>query len=463
MKDLVDEAPGLRSEMQGLGRYLKQFSGISSHLGGKWGKVLPHEVAKVDRKWIVRAPERDVALPPAVELRELLAKAKAIFGNKTNEEFTGREIRMLPYILLDKTNSLRFIEFLFSWIRPRLSKRSQFRRLLYVYLMDYSRSDPRVRFVRKELHDFGKQAEKPISIKLLVKNPYLLDEGADAEAAKRIAENGIASFLQISEFPASLLGSDFVRKAIERAFTLSVSGARKLELLYEMIENTNYKSLISNVISPCIIYVDDRGNREERQRLLELILKTLGDPRGNNSDWLRVTPEAKERVLSWLVEKDFDFFFGIIEKTATVTGIGKQMWTARRAFWEMYKENISASRIVLGYDARKYLPDLEREFGRRLDSYDILLEKNDDTSLLVFRIQSYVFIEVSHNGTLRIFDRSNVPVDIFAQGHQEIYYGKITKAVNVDSFRHAAGWQPKVRDWIYDHCGIWREEHQWRL
>lgn len=133
------------------------------------------------------------------------------------------------------------------------------------------------------------------------------------------------------------------------------------------------------------------------------------------------------------------------------------MWTARRAFWEKYKDQISASRIVLGYDARKYLPTLEREFGKRLDSYDVLLGKNDDTSLLVFRIQSYVFIEVSHNGTLRIFDRTNVPVDIFAQGHKEIHYGKITRAVNVDSFRHAANWQPKVRDWIYDHCGIWRE------
>lgn len=61
-----------------------------------------------------------------------------------------------------------------------------------------------------------------------------------------------------------------------RAFLLPVSGERKLKLLYEMMEHMNYKGLISEVISPCILYVDEKGDRVERQKLLELILETMG-------------------------------------------------------------------------------------------------------------------------------------------------------------------------------------------
>ncbi len=456
MRDLSEETQGLRSEMQAMERYLTHISLVSSHLGEQWSRVLPRETAGVDKIWAVKAQGKDVQLPPAVELGKLLAKAKAIFAEKTNEEFTMREIRMLPYILPDKTNSMRFISFLFSCIQPRLSRRSQFRQVLYVYLNNYSRTDSWVTYVRKELYDFWKQEEKPGAIPLLKKNPYLLEEGADEGAAKKIVQNGIASFLKESEFPVSLYASDFIRKSILQAFTLSVSGEQKLKLLYEMMENLNYKGLISEIISPCILYVDEKGDRDERQKLLELILSTMGDPRGNNSGWVQVTQEAKERVFSWLVEKDFDFFFGIIEKTATVTAPGKRMWPARRQFWEKYKNEITASRIVLGVNAQNNLPNIEREMKRDLKVYDCLKKaSNRETSLLVFCMRSYVFIEVSHNGSLRIFEKNHAPVDIWAQGSKVISYSPdITGAANIERISHSAGWEAKAEELIYKYCGI---------
>ncbi len=463
MKDAGNEAEDLRSVFESMNRSLAQLSNVTAHLWEKWDRVQPRELIALNRKLDEKIKNMGAPIPPLIELKELLEKARRIYKKKTDEEFTTREIRMLPYILLDKTNSLEFIKFLFSWIEPELEKRSRFRTVFYTYLFEYSRSDPRVLWVRQALFDFWKQKEAS-SIDLLSKNPYLLEERADEMAAKEIAQSGIMLFLQNSGFPEPLYGSNFIRKAIECVFGLSISGGRKLELLYEMMEHLNYRGLFPDVISPCIIYVDDYGSPAERQKLLELIQKTIGDPRGNNAGWGRVTSEAKKRVFSWLVEQDFDFFFGIIEKTATVTEPGQRMWEERRAFWEMYKSEIAASKIVLGRDAQKILSNIEQEMKKKLDNYDCLNAPYDhSTSLLVFKIRSYIFIEVSHNGRLRIFDEAHAPVAIYTQEKKTISYTPdITQAANIAKITHNKGWQSEARDWIYDLCGIWREENQWR-
>lgn len=463
MKVVGNEVEDLRHIFESLNRSLVQLSNITAHLGEKWEGVQPKELETRNNRLDEIIKNMGAQIPPLIELKELLEKARRIFWKKTDEKFTTGEIRMLPYILLDKTNSLDFIKFLFSWIEPELEKRSRFRTVFYTYLFEYSRSDQRVRWVRQALFDFGKLKEAP-SLDLLLKNPYLLEERADEMAAKEIAQSGIMPFLQNSGFPESLYGSNFISKAIECVFGLSISGGRKLELLYEMMENLNYRGLFPEVVSPCIIYVDDYGSPAERQKLLELILKIIGDPRGNNGGWERVTPEAKKRVFSWLVEQDFDFFFGIIEKTATVTAPGQRMWGARRAFWGNYKKEITASRIVLGDNAQDMLPDIEQEMKKKLETYDSLRKSYDhSTSLLVFKIRSYIFIEVSHNGKLRIFDEAHAPVSIYTQGGKEISYTPdITRAANIVEIAHYTGWQSEVRNWIYDLCGIWREEDQWR-
>ncbi len=462
MKDSWDKAQDLKSAMESFERSAVQFFNFSVHLPGKWGQVRPEKAGALEVEWAVRGGESGEKIPPLIELRALLEKARRIYKKKMDEEFTTREIRLLPYILLDKANSESFIEFLFSNIKPGLYKRSRFKKVFYTYLSEYSRTDPRVQWVRQALYDFWEQGKTP-SCDLLSEEPYLLEKRADEMAAEEIVQSGIALFLQNSVFPKSLYGSNFIKKAIECAFGLSISGGRKLELLYEMMEHLNYRGLFSDVISPCIIYVDDQGSPAERQKLLELILKTIGDPRGNNAGWGRVTPEAKKRVFSWLVEQDFDFFFAIIEKTATVTVQGQRMWGERRPFWEIYKNEITASRIVLGYDAQRILPNIEQEMEKKLDNYDFLRKTARNTSLLVFKIRSYIFIEVSHNGKLRIFDEAHAPVSIYTQGGKDISYTPdITRAANIVEIAHYTGWQSEVRDWIYDLCGIWREENQWR-
>ena len=133
-------------------------------------------------------------------------------------------------------------------------------------------------------------------------------------------------------------------------------------------------------------------------------------------------------------------------------------------------DEIRASRIIIGPKAKKLiLNDLPKEEKSKLMAYDYLEGKSSDTSLLVFTIGQYTFIEVSYNGKLRIYSREKSPIQIFAQGHRTIPYSHLINSDTEKEFVHTnpmgrgPNWQPKVRNWIYDHCDIWREEQQWKV
>lgn len=70
-------------------------------------------------------------------------------------------------------------------------------------------------------------------------------------------------------------------------------------------------------------------------------------------------------------------------------------------------DEIRASRIIIGQKAKLILNDLPKEEKSKLIAYDYLEGKSSDTSLLVFTIGQYTFIEVSYNGKLRIYSREN--------------------------------------------------------
>lgn len=132
-------------------------------------------------------------------------------------------------------------------------------------------------------------------------------------------------------------------------------------------------------------------------------------------------------------------------------------------------DEIRASRIIIGQKAKLILNDLPKEEKSKLMAYDYLEGKSSDTSLLVFTIGQYTFIEVSHNGKLRIYSREKSPIQIFSQRSRTIYYSHLVNSDTEQEFVHTnpmgrgPNWQPKVRNWIYDHCGIWREEQQWKV
>lgn len=397
-----------------------------------------------------------------LDLQVLVKKTVRIYQG-SQEEFTRREIRNLPFVISSSELSMPVAKFALRQVD--LDKTSCFRRLLFAYFRDYEPKERKTEWIRTVLwKQMQKNDRRVRSIHFLQDFPQLLAKDGVSQMAEFFSEGDLYGGLQILSFPSTLYGSNFVKAAIVNAFQMDIGLDAKQNLLKDLTENRSYRVLVPKVVGPVIISVDEEGNDSAKNWLMQLIFRYMGDPRGNDTAWLYVEEEAKEIFLHWLVKNDFAVFFHIIAKTADAK------WKYRQDFWSAYMDEIRASRIIIGPKAKQLiLNDLPKEEKSKLMAYDYLEGKSSDTSLLVFTIGQYTFIEVSYSGRLRIYSRAKSPIQIFAQGHRTIPYSHLINSDTEQEFVHTnprgrgQSWQPKVRNWIYDHCGIWREEQQWKV
>lgn len=393
---------------------------------------------------------------------QVLIKKTVRMYQGSQEEFTRREIRNLPFVITSSELSMPVAKFALRQVD--LDKTSCFRRLLFAYFRDYEPKERKTEWIRTVL---GKQMQKNDrrvrSIHFLQDFPQLLAKDGASQMAEFFSGGNLYDGLKRLSFPSNLYGSNFVKAAIVNAFQMDIGLDAKQNLLKALTKDPRYKGLVPKVVGPVIISVDEEGGDSAKNWLMQLIFLYMGDPRGNDTAWLYVEEEAKEIFLHWLVKNDFAVFFHIIAKTAD------RRWKYRQAFWSAYMDEIRASRIIIGPKAKFMLNDRPKEEKSKLMAYDFLEGKSSDTSLLVFTIGQYTFIEVSYNGKLRIYSREKSPIQIFSQRPRTIPYSHLINSDTEKEFVHTnpmgrgPNWQPKVRNWIYDHCGIWREEQQWKV
>lgn len=396
-----------------------------------------------------------------LDLQVLVKKTVRMYQG-SQEEFTRREIRNLPFVISSSELSMPVAKFALRQVD--LDKTSCFRRLLFAYFRDYEPKERKTEWIRTVLWKQMQRNDRRVrSIHFLQDFPQLLAKDGVSQMAEFFSEGNLRDALKTLSFPPTLSGSNFVKAAIVKAFQMDIGLDAKQVLLENLTKDQVYKGLVPQVVGPVIINVDEEGNDSAKNWLMQLIFRYMGDPRGNDTAWLYVEEEAKEIFLHWLVKNDFAVFFHIIASTADA------MWKYRQAFWSAYMDEIRASRIIIGQKAKFILNNLPKEEKSKLMAYDYLEGKSSDTSLLVFTIGQYTFIEVSHNGKLRVYSREKSPIQIFSQRHRTIYYSDLINSDTEEEFVHTnprgsgPNWQPKVRNWIYDHCGIWREEQQWKV
>lgn len=395
---------------------------------------------------------------------QVLIKKTVRMYQGSQEEFTRREIRNLPFVIFSSELSMPVAKFALRQVN--LDKTSCFRRLLFAYFSDYEPKERKTEWIRTVLwKQMQKNDRRVRSIHFLQDFPQLLAKDGASQMAEFFSGGNLYDGLKRLSFPSTLYGSNFVKAAIVNAFQMDIGLDAKQNLLEDLTKDPRYnKEWVSNkVVGPVTISVDEEGSDSAKNWLMQLIFRYMGDPRGNDTAWLYVEEEAKEIFLHWLVKNDFAVFFHIIASTAD------DKWKYRQDFWSAYMDEIRASRIIIGPKAKLMLNDRPKEEKSKLMAYDYLEGKSSDTSLLVFTIGQYTFIEVSYNGKLRIYSREKSPIQIFAQGHRTIPYSHLINSDTEKEFVHTnprgrgPSWQPKVRDWIYDYCGIWREEQQWKV
>lgn len=437
--------------------------------------ILSRQARESKEHWItLRLPQTEMVLRELrkkadkmiqvdpLDLQVLVKKTVRIYQG-SQEEFTRREIRNLPFVIFSPELSMPVAKFALRQVD--LDKPSCFRRFLFAYIRGYEPKERKTEWIRTVLCKQMQRNDRMVrSIHFLQDFPQLLAKDGVSQMAEFFSGGDLYSGLQRLSFPSTLYGSNFVKAAIVNAFQMDIGLDAKQNLLKALTKDPRYKGLVPKVVGPVIISVDEEGSDSAKNWLMQLIFRYMGDPRGNNTAWLYVEEEAKEIFLHWLVKNDFAVFFHIIAKTADAK------WKYRQDFWSAYMDEIRASRIIIGPKAKKLiLNDLPKEEKSKLMAYDYLEGKSSDTSLLVFTIRQYTFIEVSYDGKLRIYSRAKSPIQIFAQGHRTIPYSHLINSDTEKEFVHTnpmgrgPNWQPKVRNWIYDHCGIWREEQQWKV
>ena len=436
--------------------------------------ILSRQARESKEHWItLRLPQTEMVLRELrkkvdkmiqvdpLDLQVLVKKTVRIYQG-SQEEFTRREIRNLPFVIFSPELSMPAAKFALRQVD--LDKPSCSRRFLFAYIRGYKPKERKTEWIRTVLWKQMQKNDGMVrSIHFLQDFPQLLAKDGVSQMAEFFSEGDLSGGLQRLSFPLTLYGSNFVKAAIVNAFQMDIGLDAKQNLLKTLTKDPRYKGLVPQVVGPVIISVDEEGSDSAKNWLMQLVFRYMGDPRGNDTAWLYVEEEAQEIFLHWLVKNDFAVFFHIIAKTADAK------WRYRQDFWSAYMDEIRASRIIIGPKARFILNDLPKEEKSKLMAYDYLEGKSSDTSLLVFTIGQYTFIEVSYDGKLRIYSRAKSPIQIFAQGHRTIPYSHLINSDTEKEFVHTnpmgrgPNWQPKVRNWIYDHCGIWREEQQWKV
>ena len=425
----------------------------------RWNTLRLPQTEMVLRKLREKA-DKMIRVDP-LDLQVLVKKTVRMYQG-SQEEFTRREIRNLPFVISSSELSMPVAKFALRQVD--LDKTSCFRRLLFAYFRDYEPKERKTEWIRTVLWKQMQRNDRRVrSIHFLQDFPQLLAKDGVSQMAEFFSGGNLYDGLKRLSFPSTLYGSNFVKAAIVNAFQMDIGLDAKQNLLKDLTENRSYRVLVPKVVGPVIISVDEEGSDSAKNWLMQLIFRYMGDPRGNDTAWLYVEEEAKEIFLHWLVKNDFAVFFHIIASTADA------MWKYRQAFWSAYMDEIRASRIIIGQKAKFILNHLPKEEKSKLMAYDYLEGKSSDTSLLVFTIGQYTFIEVSYNGKLRIYSREKSPIQIFSQRHRMIFYSDLINSDTEEEFVHTnprgsgPNWQPKVRNWIYDHCDIWREEQQWKV
>lgn len=455
---------------------VKRMSELSQSIDrlNRKANILSRQARESKEHWItLRLPQTEMVLRELrkkadkmiqvdpLDLQVLVKKTERMYQG-SQEEFTRREIRNLPFVIFSPELSMPVAKFALRQVD--LDKPSCFRRLLFAYFRGYKPKERKAEWIRTVLwKQMQRNDRMGRNIHFLQDFPQLLDKDGVSQMAEFFSEGNLRDALKTLSFPPTLSGSNFVKAAIVKAFQMDIGLDAKQVLLENLTKDQVYKGLVPQVVGPVIINVDEEGSDSAKNWLMQLVFREMGDPRGNNTAWLYVEEKAKEIFLHWLVKNDFAVFFHIIASTAD------RRWKYRQAFWSAYMDEIRASRIIIGQKAKLILNDRSKEEKSKLMAYDFLEGKSSDTSLLVFTIGQYTFIEVSYNGKLRIYSRAKSPIQIFAQGHRTIPYSHLINSDTEQEFVHTnpmgrgPNWQPKVRDWIYDYCGIWREEQQWKV
>lgn len=202
-----------------------------------------------------------------------------------------------------------------------------------------------------------------------------------------------------------------------------------------------------------------------RNALTSFLVKHYGDPRllsqtHAGHHWQGVSAPTVATVKRWLVGDTLRGFMRLLQLTAD------EIWRYRERFWMAYYDQgvIEEAWLVLGSQAGGLA---KRELGKtEWAQYGALVSgAAPDQSVLFLRIGQVVFMEWSHNGSLRACSQDDPQLPAM---YQREYRGSDLRDVISMDFHQGLNvlpqlthsnsdrgtWQRKARDFIAEHTGV---------
>lgn len=440
---------------------------------------LERKVRELEKKGMTKSASLDV--DPA----RLKEKARRIYDG-AHEQFTGKEKRNLPF-LLEPGADEKFCKFLLK--ETPGTRVVVFRRIFQKYMVHYVPHSRFTDLLEKELReDLRQNGRLGMSMACLRNVPDLLEKGPNA--LRPLLENGFRAGINAAAFPNNLKQSRFVYCGIYEAFRKNtwplqtylarleeIASAYAQDSVQVDVSKPSYK-LMPLLADGAIRRVDKDGSQEDRERLTRLLTKRnmLGTPRFSVSpdgrldcgslEWSLVSQEARRIFKNWWNQSNLDLFFEIIARSVQSNPNADRMWRYRKAFWNAYIPDMVNTSVVLGKEALAILRQLPQKYQEQATGY-ARLQGGQGQSLLLFTIGGYTFIEVSHNGKLRVYKDGGAPISVSQAFARTYGYTAVQYSHPDNEFRHSSpktySWQKNVAGWLERNCGVWRGSNQWSL
>lgn len=349
--------------------------------------------------------------------------------------------------------------------------------LFHTYCQAFSASDPEFLGYAEKLRGVLGRADGTLGARLR-RLSQELEFFSPAEAPSHVARSLFTSpegdlqqqlerCLLWPEFAATAMGE----AVLSAALSLDKSTRRSeiwrnrifewIKLLSAPIVKSPLRVPFANAV--LLAFADVVPDDATRQTLTEFFVSHYGDPRSLKHaeySWSGVDEQAKRVLLGWLAGDTLQDFLSVLRGTAD------KIWEHREKFWTGYYRHgyIEEAWLALGRSASEHVRITHKHIQSmaygRLESGAL-----PEQSVLLLRMGDLVFVEWSHNGSLRAFKADS---DRAPRFYRSSYRGDDLKSsFSLDfhagmkaypQLRHdgssSGSWQRDARDFIRKHLNI---------
>ncbi len=402
--------------------------------------------------------------PSATELQGLYKRFGHAFATGTWNDVAWHDWRRAPWVLWygKKIHTLAIQrEFL-----PRLQQHIQhdeaaIKRLIYVYLRDFSEGRPNLsqvaEFIRHSI-----DAAHPSSLlyrwKHIQKRYQLfnLNDIAGKLAQACLMQEAL-EVLEDAGLRGELRDAGFAQAAYQEALKMLDKGLRQQpQEVLPLLENFFHwslnegqlrypacrRELLHTLLLP---WLQSAASSVLRTQILSFLLQHIGHPGCVPQAWQDVRTPALRILHFWLSGHLLDSFFQLCESQPHISN-----WRIRQEFWQHYQKRglIDESWLVVGEQASQCLAYPEALHGAQTQQADI--DGNPNEAVLLLRLQNIVIADWAHAGQTLIWQSKNPYVPAFYQAH----YPPKALDVQAEKITDDHQWQAKVSQFIYQHAQL---------